>query len=76
MASSAGCIELLGFGSRGSFITLLGMCMFSAPARVLVLVQMADTAGVDVGPVEVQPGVLVVPLLSWYNTAFDTEDPR
>jgi hypothetical protein len=37
---------------------------------------MADAAGVDVGPVEVQPGVLIVPLLSWYNSSFDTQDPR
>lgn len=51
-------------------------CNFDAPAFLLVLVQMADAAGVDVGPVEVQPGLLVVPLLSWYTTAFDVEDPR
>jgi len=38
--------------------------------------QMADATGVDVGPVEVQPGLLVVPLLSWYNTHFDGDDPR
>jgi hypothetical protein len=38
--------------------------------------QMADAAGVDVGPVEVAPGLLVVPLLSWYNSAFDVADPR
>lgn len=25
---------------------------------------------------EVAPGLLVVPLLSWYNTAFDVQDPR
>lgn len=37
---------------------------------------MADAAGVDVGPVEVQPGLLIVPLLSWYNCAFDLQDPR
>jgi hypothetical protein len=37
---------------------------------------MADAAGVEVGPVEVCPGLLVVPLLSWYNATFDVEDPR
>jgi hypothetical protein len=43
---------------------------------LLLLLQMADECGVDVGPVEVQPGLIVLPLLSWYRTEFDTSDPR
>ncbi|KAF6263899.1 hypothetical protein COO60DRAFT_1664767 [Scenedesmus sp. NREL 46B-D3] len=45
-------------------------------AKLLALRQMADECGVDVGPVEVQPGLIVLPLLSWYRAAFDASDPR
>jgi hypothetical protein len=37
---------------------------------------MALEVGVDLGPVACGPQVLVVPLLSWYNHAFDVQDPR
>jgi hypothetical protein len=43
---------------------------------LLLLLQMADECGVDVGPVEVTPGLIVLPLLSWYRAEFDTADPR
>lgn len=60
--------------------THAALCVHSCTLLVLLAVctvcQMADAAGVDVGPVEVAPGLLVVPLLSWYNTAFDVQDPR
>jgi hypothetical protein len=45
-------------------------------AKLASLRQMAAAAGVDVGPVAVAPGVLVVPLLSWYSAAFDEAEPR
>ncbi|WIA13924.1 hypothetical protein OEZ85_002494 [Tetradesmus obliquus] len=45
-------------------------------SKLLALRQMADECGVDVGPVEVTPGLIVLPLLSWYTATFDTSDPR
>jgi hypothetical protein len=43
---------------------------------LMLLLQMADECGIDVEPVEVQPGLIVLPLLSWYRAEFDTSDPR
>jgi hypothetical protein len=35
-----------------------------------------DELGVETVAAEVAPGLLVAPLLSWYNAAFDRADPR
>ena len=37
--------------------------------------QMCDELEVDTAPAEVAPGLIVVPMLSWYNSAFDVADP-
>uniref|UniRef100_A0A7S0N9U0 Calcineurin-like phosphoesterase domain-containing protein n=1 Tax=Pyramimonas obovata TaxID=1411642 RepID=A0A7S0N9U0_9CHLO len=44
--------------------------------KLVALRKELDVMGVDTGPAEVATGVFIVPLLSWYNCAFDEKDPH
>ncbi|EFJ52846.1 hypothetical protein VOLCADRAFT_86219, partial [Volvox carteri f. nagariensis] len=44
--------------------------------KLWALLAECDELGVETVAAEVAPGVVVVPLLSWYSATFDTADPR
>ncbi|GIM12046.1 hypothetical protein Vretimale_15431, partial [Volvox reticuliferus] len=45
-------------------------------SKLWALLAACDELGVETVAAEVIPGLLVVPLFSWYNAAFDIADPR
>jgi hypothetical protein len=44
--------------------------------KLLASLSLCDSLGVDTAPAAVAVGVTIVPLFSWYNSAFDESDPR
>jgi hypothetical protein len=64
--------------SSGPILVLLLMISLTDPAFLLsvTLLQMCKDLGIDTGPVALGHQLLIVPLLSWYNHHFDTQDPR
>merc|ERR1719464_191637 len=44
-------------------------------AKLFAIFDKCDELGIDVFPAPVCSGVYVVPLLSWYQAAFDEKDP-
>jgi len=44
-------------------------------SKLLTIYEACDSLGVDVWPAPVFSGLYVVPLLSWYNAAYDEKDP-
>ena len=47
-----------------------------AVCKLAAVLALCDSLGVDTGPVRLADDVTIVPLLSWYNAAFDEADPR
>ncbi|KAI8464673.1 MAG: hypothetical protein J3K34DRAFT_490958 [Monoraphidium minutum] len=45
-------------------------------ARLMELRQLCADLDVDTAPILAAPGLVVAPLLSWYDAAFDRDDPR
>jgi len=43
--------------------------------KLFAIYEACDSLGVDVWPAPVCSGIYVVPLLSWYNAAYDEKDP-
>eukprot|EP00438_Fugacium_kawagutii_P003349 Skav228230 [mRNA] locus=scaffold3112:7641:10814:+ [translate_table: standard] len=63
-------------GNNEMWITPLESQMFpDSLCKLWAILELCDRLGVDVGPAAVAEGVFVVPLFSWYNPEFDTEDP-
>lgn len=63
-------------GNNEMWITPLESQMFpDSLCKLWAILQLCDRLGVEVAPAAVSEGVFVVPLFSWYNPEFDTEDP-
>ncbi len=43
--------------------------------KLLALLGLCDDLGVVTVPAQVAPGLVLVPLLSWYSSAFDPQGP-
>eukprot|EP00435_Cladocopium_sp_Y103_P062822 s209_g24.t1 len=63
-------------GNNEMWITPLESQMFpDSLCKLWAILELCDRLGVEVAPAAVSEGVFVVPLFSWYNPEFDTEDP-
>jgi len=63
-------------GNNEMWITPLESQMFpDSLCKLWAILELCDRLGVDVAAAAVSEGVFVVPLFSWYNPEFDTEDP-
>ena len=47
-----------------------------AVTKLFAVLALCDSLGVDTAPVRLADDVMIVPLFSWYNCAFDETDPR
>jgi hypothetical protein len=47
-----------------------------ALSKLFAVLALCDSLGVDTAPVRLADDVVIVPLFSWYNAAFDETDPR
>ncbi|CAK9026113.1 unnamed protein product [Durusdinium trenchii] len=63
-------------GNNEMWITPLELQMFpDSLCKLWAILELCDRLGIDVAPAAISEGVFVVPLFSWYNPEFDTEDP-
>ncbi|CAK0856526.1 unnamed protein product [Prorocentrum cordatum] len=44
-------------------------------AKFIAIISLCDDLGVDICPAPIWDGLLVVPILSWYDVEYDVNDP-